>query len=143
MKRIIGILFLIGLFTLAGCGGDKPVTVEITPKGNAMEYAVKSFEVKAGQNVTLVMKNTATMPAMKHNVVILNDASKIQEIGLAAISAENHLPDHPAIVVATPMADAGQTTSVSFTAPTKPGKYTYICTFPGHYNLMQGTMIVN
>lgn len=108
-----------------------------------MEYATKTFEVNSGQKIKLIMNNTATMAAMRHNVVILNDKSKIQEVGLAALSAENYLPDHPAIIIATPMADAGQVTTVTFTAPTQPGEYTYICTFPGHYNLMQGKMIVN
>lgn len=143
MKKIILMSILAFMVFLSGCSSDKTVEIEITPQGNAMEYAVKSFEVKAGQEVKITMNNTATMPAMKHNVVILNDSTKIQEVGLAALSAENYLPDHSAIIIATPMADAGQVTSVTFTAPTQAGEYTYICTFPGHYNLMQGKMIVN
>ena len=143
MKNIFLSVLLISLIYISGCSSDKLVEVEVTPQGNLMEYAVKSFEVKAGQEIKLVMNNTATMPAMKHNIVILKDNSKIQEVGLAALSAENYLPEHPAILIATPMADAGQVSSVTFTAPTQPGEYTYICTFPGHYNLMQGKMIVN
>ena len=29
-----------------------------------------------------------------------------------------------------------------FKAPTTPGEYTYICSFPGHASLMRGTMRV-
>jgi len=29
-----------------------------------------------------------------------------------------------------------------FTAPDKPGEYPYICTFPGHWRIMQGVMKV-
>ena len=143
MIKLVFMSLLMSLVFLTGCNSNKIVEIEITPKGNAMEFATKSFEVKAGQEVKLIMNNTATMAAMKHNVVILNDKSKIQEVGLAALSAENYLPDHPAIIIATPMADAGKITSVTFKAPNKTGEYTYICTFPGHYNLMQGKMIVN
>ena len=143
MKQFIFTMLLGVFFLLLGCSGDSLTEIVITPNANLMEYSVKSFNVKAGQQVKLVMKNTATMPAMKHNVVILNDKTKIQEVGLAALSAPNYLPEHPAIITATPMADAGQTTSITFTAPEKPGTYVYICTFPGHYNMMQGTMIVN
>ena len=39
------------------------------------------FVVKAGQSVTIQMKNIATQEQMKHNVVILNDRSKIEEVG--------------------------------------------------------------
>ena len=140
MKNFIPGL-LISLFILVSCG---PGTVSITvyPKGNEMAYSTTEFTVKAGQKVTLVMNNTATMEAMKHNVVILNDESKAEEVGLAALTKSDYIPDHPAIIVATPMADAGQSTSVQFTAPSKPGKYLYICTYPGHYSMMRGTMVV-
>ena len=29
-----------------------------------------------------------------------------------------------------------------FNAPRKPGKYPYLCTFPGHWVIMQGVMVV-
>ena len=35
-----------------------------------------------------------------------------------------------------------ETYSLKFTAPSKPGEYPYICTFPGHWRIMQGVMIV-
>ena len=141
-KQIISLIGIISLTLLAACGGPKEVQVEVKPLGNQMKYETTQFEVKAGQKVTLIMNNTASSPAMKHNVVILTDKNAVQEIGTAAITAKDHLPDHPAIYAATPLADAGQTTSVTFTAPEKKGNYLYICTYPGHYMMMQGTMIV-
>ena len=35
---------------------------------------------------------------------------------------------------------AGET--VRFMAPKTPGNYPYICTFPGHYTIMKGVMVV-
>ena len=139
LMRYLGILMV--LFMLVGCGGSKDITVTIQPDGNKMAYATTEFKVKTGQNVTLIMDNTATIEVMKHNVVILNDPSKVNEIGQKAITAPGNLPKDPAIIAATPMADAGSKTEVTFVAP-KPGRYTFICTYPGHYAMMKGIMIV-
>ena len=130
------------IMTLSGCFGGKELTVTIEPDGNQMAYATKQFTVSAGQSVKLIMNNTATVDVMKHNVVILSDDSKVNEVGQQALSAPGYLPNHPAIIAATPMADAGAQTETTFTAPTTPGKYVFICTFPGHYMMMKGTMIV-
>ena len=139
--KILAILFL--TFALISCGGaPKDITITIQPDGNQMAYLTKEFTVKAGQKVTLIMDNTATVPVMKHNVVILNDKSKVQEVGTLALSDPDYLPDHPAIIAATSMADAGAKSEVTFTAPSQPGSYIYICTYPGHYAMMQGTMVV-
>jgi len=32
--------------------------------------------------------------------------------------------------------------SLRFTAPKKPGEYPYLCTFPGHWVIMRGVMVV-
>ena len=32
--------------------------------------------------------------------------------------------------------------TISFRAPTAPGRYPYLCTFPGHWMVMNGEMIV-
>ncbi|MFA7473741.1 MAG: plastocyanin/azurin family copper-binding protein, partial [Spirosomataceae bacterium] len=32
--------------------------------------------------------------------------------------------------------------TIYFVAPTRPGTYQYVCTFPGHHALMQGNMVV-
>ncbi len=38
--------------------------------------------------------------------------------------------------------DALQRATLRFTAPTEPGEYPFICTFPGHWRIMQGVMKV-
>ena len=32
--------------------------------------------------------------------------------------------------------------SLRFIAPKEPGEYPYLCTFPGHWIIMKGTMVV-
>ncbi|RAP31858.1 hypothetical protein DID75_05755 [Candidatus Marinamargulisbacteria bacterium SCGC AG-410-N11] len=127
---------------LTGCSGSKPVSITLQPDGNKMAYQTKEFRVEANQDVTLIMDNIATLENMKHNIVILNDNTKVSEVGQNAMTAKDYMPNHPAVLVATPMADAGSKTQVSFKAPSTPGKYIYICTYPGHYMMMKGYMIV-
>ena len=162
--RILSIVasFLL-LIPLAGCGSDtdsssssadtasssatEPVSeMTIKPVGNQMKYEQTEFTVEAGTEVSLTFDNVATSPAMKHNVVILDGTSDelVQRVGNAALQATDsgYIPDDDAILAATDMADPGETVSMTFTAPSEPGTYTYICTFPGHYMMMQGTMRV-
>jgi azurin len=40
------------------------------------------------------------------------------------------------------MLEPGQTQRLQLTAPGAPGKYEYVCTFPGHWMIMWGTMNV-
>jgi len=47
-----------------------PKTITLTPDGNKMAFATTDVTVQAGQEVTIVFKDTATSPAMQHNVVL-------------------------------------------------------------------------
>ena len=146
------IRFMLVLLTLTLASVLAPVAsapsaarrVVIRPVGNQMNFAVTTFRVRAGEQVRLVFENTATVDAMKHNVVILDDAASIDRVGIAAISAadQGYIPDDEAILFYTPLAGPQETVEVTFTAPSEPGAYPYICTYPGHYVLMRGVMTV-
>lgn len=144
---------------LAACGGssDGAGTGEaasgdsgeilIQPVGNEMKFDRTSFTVAAGEEVTIVFENVATSPAMQHNVVVLtsDDDADVNRVGQAAVAAgesAEYIPEDDAILTYTPLAQPGETVRVTFTAPSEPGTYRYICTFPGHYMVMQGTMTV-
>ncbi len=119
----------------------------IRPVGNEMKYEVETLTVAAGTEVTLTLENIATSPVMIHNVVILktNNDEDVTRIGIAAITAgeENgYLPEDDAIFAATPMAQPGETVQVTFTAPSEPGTHRFICTYPGHFGVMQGVLVV-
>lgn len=110
-----------------------------------MRYEQTEFTVQPGQEVHLVFTNTATSPAMHHNVVILTDSSaadRIATAGIQAGEANDYVPNDEAILAHTALAAPGETVEVTFTAPTEPGDYKYICTFPGHHITMNGTMHV-
>lgn len=135
----------------SGGSGNVAETVTIHPKGNQMKYKETEFTVPAGEKVKLVFENTATSPSMQHNVVIAASGSddllqKIGEAGTQAGSTNDYVPQEgdltEEILAHTPIAKPGETVSVTFTTPSEPGKYGYVCTYPGHWATMQGTMTV-
>lgn len=136
-------LLALGLSASAPAPDDDPRRVLIQPVGNEMKFAQTAFTVKTGEEIRLVFENTATAEAMRHNVVILTSEEAINRVGVAAIqaAANDYIPDDDAILFYTPLAEAGETVEVTFTAPA-PGTYYYTCTYPGHYVLMRGVMTV-
>ena len=112
-----------------------------------MKYDVEEFTVKAGSKVTIVMKNNTPsdfMGAMQHNIVIFkneSDAASIIEYA-EDYGGGSPMTNDNRILAMTSLADKQQETSVEFTAPSKPGRYLYVCTYIAHAGSMRGYMIV-
>ena len=136
--KLLGIC-LIGLLFLSGCGVKK---VAISSVGNEMRYDRTKFTVKPGQKVVLILKNMATSSVMKHNLVILDRNADIDSIGQQSLLVKGYIPDDPMVLFYTDLSLPGQTVELTFTAPDIQGDYPYICTYPGHYQMMQGVMTV-
>ncbi|MBT8309828.1 MAG: azurin [Bacteroidia bacterium] len=124
---------------------DKEIDVKIT--GNdQMQFNVKVIRVKEGQEVTVTLQHVGKMAVniMGHNFVLLKQGTDINTFGSEASAAKeaDYIPNDGKDVIAhTKMIGGGDTTSVTFMAPAK-GEYDFICSFPGHYALMQGKFIV-
>jgi azurin len=86
-----------------------------------------------------------------HNLAIV-DLGALDRVGLAAdIMAgkpdglqKNYIPDDPGVLHATPQLTIGSARShvLRFFAPEESGEYPYICTYPGHWRAMRGSMFV-
>lgn len=147
---------------LVGCGdgGDAATPTEETQStaplkeivitGNdQMQFSQNDFKVSPGQQVKVLFKNVGTMPkeSMGHNWVLLKDTAdtaKFVEDGFASASNDYISPEHEGDVIKhTKILGPGESATVVFTAPTKPGPYDYVCTFPGHFAVgMKGVMTV-
>ncbi len=111
-----------------------------------MLYDKSLIVVEAGKPVELVLINEDAMP---HNLVVIQPGA-LEEIGNAAeklspqpdAQGRLYIPDSPKILHATRLVDPGQQAKLSFTAPTTPGDYQFVCTFPGHWRRMSGTLAV-
>ncbi len=122
-------------------------TIEIT--GNdTMQYSTKVIEVKAGEKIKIVFKNVGTLPveAMGHNVVFLKKGTDVAAFCTAGMTAKDTdyiaADQNDKIIAKTKIIGPGEQDEVEFTTPTDLGDYPYVCTFPGHFALMQGVMKV-
>ncbi len=124
----------------------KASVINIKTVENELKYDVTEFEVEAGESVQLVFENT---DFMQHNLVITKPGQK-EKVGMAADklamdpqgAAMNYVPKMTEVLFATAIINPQEKVVLKFTAPTEPGIYPYICTFPGHWRIMQGTMKV-
>ncbi len=111
-----------------------------------MRYDLKYFAVEAGRPAQLILKNEDLMP---HNLVITMPG-KLKEIALLAANmapdeapdGKQYVPKNQDILFATGMVPANKQESLTFTAPSEPGEYPYVCTFPNHWMRMYGVMVV-
>ena len=126
---------------------QKARVVEMT--GNdAMKFSVTSIEAKPGETLTVKLKSVGTLPkiAMAHNFVLLvlgTDATAFANA--AATAAPTYIPAamKAKVIAMTGMAGPGETVQVTFKVPAKPGKYEFICSFPGHFLAgMKGVLVV-
>ena len=53
-----------------------------------------------------------------------------------------YVPKSKKVLHATRMVAPLSAESLRFIAPKEPGEYPYLCTFPGHWIIMKGTMVV-
>jgi len=111
-----------------------------------MLYDKSLIVVEAGKPVEIILINDDAMP---HNLVVVAPGA-VEEIGQAAekmppepdAQGRMQVPDSPKVLHATKMVEPGQQAKLSFTAPEEPGDYQYVCTFPGHWRRMVGTLAV-
>jgi len=124
------------------------VKIEID-SNDQMQFDKKAFEVVEGQKVTLVLTHSGQLPkaAMGHNVVILKPGTSLPEFAMkcAPLAANDWIPEDEEskklIIAHTKMLGGGESDTITFTAPA-PGEYPFLCTFPGHFAMMQGVMTV-
>jgi putative heme-binding domain-containing protein len=57
-------------------------------------------------------------------------------------SGKQYVPDSSDVLIGTEMVAAEKQARITFRAPTEPGEYPYVCTFPGHWMRMYGVMVV-
>ena len=129
----------------------QPVT-ELTIEGNdQMRYNKDRLAVKAGAMVRLTLKHVGTLPiqSMGHNLVIINPgidpfefSADVNENGGSLDNSYVPEPLRDRVIAYTEMIGGGETAVVGFKAPQEPGKYPFLCSFPGHVGMMQGLLIV-
>lgn len=112
-----------------------------------MRYDTLRLVVEAGKPFKLTLEN---QDSMLHNLVIVKPGARERVANAAVVMNPDqrdalgraYVPASPDIVAATRLLDSGQSETITVTAPEEVGVYEYVCTFPGHWTLMWGQLIV-
>jgi len=124
---------------------------EIIITGNdAMQFDLKRMEASPGEKIKVTFKNIGSIPkiAMGHNWVLLKKDTDALAFGQKVLasggSATNALPKSllGEVIAHTDVLGPGESESVTFQTPSEPGDYEYVCTFPGHFAMMRGVLLV-
>jgi azurin len=123
--------------------------IEITAT-DTMKFSVTEITAKPGERLSVTLVNLGTTPkfSMGHNWVLLAggiDATQFVIVAAEAVTTE-YVPTaagRDRILAATRLLGPKEQDTVTFAAPAVPGRYEFLCSFPGHYQVgMRGVLIV-
>lgn len=162
MKLHVAALCLVATLALtAGCGQSSsssagpansaaagPREIDITAN-DTMHYDTTAISAKPGEALRVVLTNTgvAPLPGMGHNWVLLKAGSDAAAFATAGASSPStgYIPAslQDEILAKIDLLGPRKSGEADFNAPTTPGDYPYLCTFPAHYLIgMHGILTV-
>lgn len=136
-----------GDITVSGAAQSGELLVRIYARGDVLAFDPPHFTVPAGKPIRLIFDNKSrTMP---HNLVIVQPGT-MEAVGLASdqMAAQSdalkkhYVPAEKGVINASYLVQPGKKHELHFVAPKQTGDYPLICTFPGHWRLMKGSMTV-
>lgn len=111
-----------------------------------MKFDTELLHVKAGEEVTVTLKNAGELPkeSMGHNFVVLASGVDPVSFGQEAASSNAEADFIPktalsSVIAHTKLLGPGEEDKITFTL--EKGVYTFICSFPGHFGTMQGKIV--
>ena len=110
-----------------------------------LKFDTNNLEAKQGEPIAIIVSNP---DLLQHNFVIGNPGT-LDKIGSSADSIitnpkaieMNYVPEINEIIGSSKLLDPGAVEIIKL-GPLKKGKYPYVCTFPGHWRIMQGYLTV-
>lgn len=122
------------------------VVFNLNTVSQKMAFDKTTLHAKVGQTVEIVLNNKDEMP---HNLVVIT-AGSLESFGKMVdnflkdpdAAKSGYIPNSRYVLGATKMLEPGKTDSFIFKLPNKPGRYPFVCTFPGHWQMMKGEIIV-
>ena len=156
MKKILFVLILFSVSCNDQNASKKKLSSKVeNPISNEIEIKLSSTDnmlfdkniiyVNSRQKVTLTLEHTGKMDKkiMGHNFVLLKKDVDVVSFATRAMVARDseYIPKGNETIAYTKLIGGGESDTIVFEAPEK-GSYTYICSFPGHYGVMKGILIV-
>ena len=146
--------WILGMALAAGAALSSPAfaqdcaaTVEANDQIQYVQKEIRVSKSCASFSVTLKHIGTLAATVMGHNIVITSTADymAVGAAGMSAGPASNYVPPNDArVIAASKIIGGGEETTISFDTSKLEagGDYTYFCSFPGHYVIMFGKLIV-
>ncbi|MCI0745562.1 MAG: HEAT repeat domain-containing protein [Verrucomicrobia subdivision 3 bacterium] len=111
-----------------------------------MRFDVTRIVVEAGKPFEIIFENVDMMP---HNIVIVEPGAR-EEVGTAADKMQPtpdkegraYIPKSKKIIAASKLVEPGDKVRLKVAAPERPGVYEYVCTYPEHWKVMFGQLVV-
>jgi glucose/arabinose dehydrogenase/azurin len=112
-----------------------------------MRYDTPRIVVEPGKPFEVILENDDFMP---HNIVFVKPGTR-EKVAKAAerMKPEDddgrgraYVPKTTDVYAASKLLEAGQRASITLTAPNEEGVYEYVCTYPGHWMVMWGQLII-
>jgi putative heme-binding domain-containing protein len=124
-------------------GDSRAIRIET---GKNLTFSLGSFTVRAGETLRLIFTNPDVVP---HNWALVRPGT-LEKVGdmankyIADPEAVYHhyVPRTDDVLVYTDIVNSQDQTQIFFRAPAQKGRYPYLCTFPGHWMVMNGVMVV-
>ena len=111
-----------------------------------LQFSTKVIEAKAGEELRVTLDNPDVVP---HNWALVKPGclEKIGELANRLVNdpdayLHHYVPKSDDVICYTDVVDPKSEYSIVFKVPTVPGRYPYLCTFPGHWMVMNGELIV-
>jgi len=114
--------------------------------GKNLTFSTRVLKVKAGEAVELTFANPDVVP---HNWVLVRPAA-LATVGdltnklVADPEAflRQYVPKTDDVLVYCDIVPPHESMTIYFQAPAEKGRYPYLCTFPGHWMVMNGELVV-
>ena len=127
-------------------GSDEPGRPIHIKALTGLKYDQTRISASPGERISLTLENTDVMP---HNWVMVryegytNVGEKADKmVNDPDAIAKQYIPEDRDILEFTRLLNPGESTTIHFNAPIAPGHYPFLCTFPGHWQVMRGYLIV-
>jgi len=128
---------------LAKIEGARAITIEAASN---LTYKTPELRATPGEKLALTFVNPDVVP---HNWVLAKPGTLVA-VGTLADAliadpeavARHYVPKTDDVIAYIDITSPGARQTIFFTVPDAPGPYPFLCTFPGHWKLMNGVLIV-
>ncbi|MFM1902107.1 MAG: hypothetical protein RLZZ440_7 [Planctomycetota bacterium] len=121
----------------------RPIAIRVGPN---LSFLPRTIEAEPGEPLELTLENPDVVP---HNWALAR-AGSLDRVGDLvnrlvtdpAAAARQYIPATDDILAHTDIVSPQGRQTIHFHAPAAPGRYPFLCTFPGHWMVMNGELVI-